>query len=371
MFGRMKMVCVLLAFSFFSLSVYSQSAGVTLVSTSVQIQPTSTVEPLTDLVWKLSFSSLDSPSNPNNEARLADADVPYSHQGFFVILDPTTEEPEWLPFVLNVPDQGDTNTNGVPDFFDVALSTDNLQTNGRHPTFGGNGADFTAKWQRAAGASTGTVVINLAYFGLTFVHQYAILSYEGTYTYSPAAPKLQGTVTMTNLVSSDDRISGPLSLTITNNNQLGYSPGSWTNATGSTYTFPSVDSLDRAGTHYIAFFEFADGFPETSDPDYLVWFLVLHSGDANGNEILDLVEGGGPVQNPRLDITKTAGGIELTITGTAGRAYILESAASLPGTSWSEVQSVSLGSNTQTVQLAAPGASMFFRLREAGVLASR
>ena len=360
----MNRLLAFLAIFAFSLNVAAQSAGVSLVCFSVQIDPATARDPLTGLDWQLSLSSTGNASAPNGELAPADNTVPYSHTSDFVLTDPTTFEPELLAFAVDVPDQGDKNGNGLGDFFDVSVETPSLKTSGRHDTFPDHkGANFSATWTRIAGQSVGTVVMDLPYFGLKFTHSYTILEYDGQYSYARTNRYISGGVLITNLLNTNDVISGPLSLTITNNNQLGYSDGSWTNNNSATYAYHSIDSLDRADTNYVAFIGFDDGNPGTADADYNLWFLIIHSTDANTNGVLDLVESSAPAQRPTLEIQATASGVQITAHGPNGGAYLLESTDTFPSTSWIAVQPVSLVGGTQTIQLDTSATARFFRLR--------
>src|SRR5262249_36803734 len=157
----------------------------------------------------LSISSTGRPNNPNAELEPADDTVPFSHDSFFVIDDPTFPEPVPFFFGLNVPNQGDTNTNGLTDFFDISLETPRLKTDGQYESPLGGTSDFSATWTRAAGQSTGKVVVNLPDLG-TFTHDYSILQYDGRLTYSLTNQFIAATIALTNIVAADDQITGPL-----------------------------------------------------------------------------------------------------------------------------------------------------------------
>jgi hypothetical protein len=337
-------------------------APVSLVSFSVQIQP-ATVRNV-GLVTTLSVSSTGQPNNPNAELELADETIPFTHDSFFILDSVTFPEPVPFLFGLDVPNQGDSNTNGLADFFDLGMETPGLKTDGTYKSPLGGTEDFTATWTRAAGSSAGKVVISLPDFG-TFTHDYAILQYDGTLTYSLTNKSITGAIVLTNIVAADDTISGPLSVTITNNTKLGYDSGTWAGSTGGTYTFHSIDSLDRVGTDYIALTAFDDGYSATSDEDYHYWFLLIHSADANNNDVLDLIETVAPWEPdaPRLEIRKVEAGLEISVFGAAGSPYSLESADSLANPTWSTLQTITLKSSPQTVQVDSSGAMRFFRLR--------
>jgi hypothetical protein len=95
--------------------------------------------------------------------------------------------------------------------------------------------------------------------------------------------------------------------------------------------------------------------------------MIIGSPDANQSGILDLVEtDGAPAQRPTLSIARTAAGFEITITGTAGKSYWLQSVDAVTDTSWANREMVTMTGATQKVILAAAQSSnrRFFRLLE-------
>jgi hypothetical protein len=357
----MQRLFTLLTLCLLTAASRGETVPVSLVSFSVQIQP-ATVRNV-GLVTTLSVSSTGQPNNPNAELQLADDTIPFTHDSFFILDDVTFPEPVPFPFGLDVPNQGDSNTNGLADFFDLDMETPGLRTTGAYQSPLGGTEDFTATWTRAAGSSAGKVVMNLPDLG-TFTHDYAILQYDGTLTYALTNKSITGAIVLTNIVAADDTISGPLSVTITNNSKLGYDSGTWSGSTGGTYTFHSIDSLDRAGTNYIALVAFDDGYPATSEEDYHYWFLLIHSADANNNSVLDFVETTTSSERPRLEIRKVQAGVEISVAGPAGATYSLETANSLANASWSSLQAVTFTSSPQTIQAESAGTMKFFRLRQ-------
>jgi len=358
----MQRLFTFLAFCLFAAPSRAETVPASLVSLSVQIQP-ATVRNF-GLITTLSISSTGQPNNPNGELEVADSTIPFSHDSFFVIDDPTFPEPVPFFFGLDVPFERDSNTNGLADFFDVNLETAGVRTTGAYESPLGGTENFTATWTRAAGTTGGKVIINLPDLG-TFTHDYALLEFDGALTYSRTNQSLAATISLTNIVAADDQISGPLSITITNNTELGYNSGAWSGSGGASYVFLSIDSLLRAGLDYSGVIGFNDGYPATSDEDYHIWFLLIHSGDSNDNDVLDLVESvvPGEPDAPRLEIRKVQSGLEISVFGAVGSPYSLESANSLASPAWSGLQTITLQSSPHTVQIDEAGAMKFFRLR--------
>lgn len=342
----------------------SDSTGISLVSLSPQIFPATTKDPFTRLDWTLSITTAEAPTVINNELALAPDDFPFSHQGFLILQDPNGFEPAQLPFGLNIPEFQDANTNGLYDFFDSATAVTNIKTQGRHATGTGGGADFTATWNRDSGSASGTVVLDFPFFGLKFTHPFSLFQFEGAFTFSRTTNKLNGSVTLTNAAAADQTLTGPLSLTITNNSTLGYTSGTWSDPGGVAYNYSPTDALDLIKSNYISFLFFEDGLPATSDADYLDWFVVVHSRDANTNGVPDLVENASSPTAPSLDIVGTATGIDLTVHGTAGQTYALEQSTDLSAAGWSLAQQIAMNGTAQTVSLPATGGARFFRLKQ-------
>jgi hypothetical protein len=360
--AAVKKLIFLCALLFVSIIRAEQTLPVDLVSLSVQIFPASTRDPFTGLDYELSISAVPNANNINNELALAGSDVPYTHQGYFVLLDPTTFEPTVFPFVLDVPDFSDLNENGVADFFDPAASVESIRTEGRHPTADGGGADFSATWSREAGSVSGTVVLDFPYFGLEFTHPFELLSYQGNFSYAEINNSaINGTVSLTNITTEAEFLHGPLVLNIASTDVLQYDAGTWNATDDLTYNFSPIDTLDLSGLDYVALIEFVDGFPGTSGADYLDWVLVLHSADLNTNRIPDLVESNPDSAAPTLEIVKTAEGIQLVARGQAGE-YALEAAGEITGV-WNSLQSVQIGNAPATATLPRSHARKFFRLR--------
>lgn len=356
-----KLVFALVLWGAAVTSLHAATAPLSLVSWGVQINPGSARDPLTGLEWVLSISTLDSSSEPNHELMVADETIPYSHQSIFTLVEPTTLEPLRFGFVLDVPNQGDVNTNGVPDFFDRPRETTNEQTAGRYATPDGNGADFTARWTRLSGRVEGTVTLAFPDLGLTFTHDYNIPTYEGTFSYTNINGSVQGSVQLTKVLSPEEKLSGPLNATVINTNRLQYAGGNWTGASG-VYPFSAIDTLDRLGSSYVALTAFTDGNLQTPEVDYEPWFIIISTTDQNANSVPDLVEtpGTGPA---RLEIRRTAIGTELTIQGTAGKSYVVEGTTSLRNATWQEVRTVTLTGSSAVVESDFTGGARFFRVR--------
>ena len=369
--SRTRLLSILFALSTLFQLAFPANAATTKVqftSLSVLIAPAVTEDPLTDTEITLSLSSTGDDRNLNWELAPATSDHGFSHESFFVMMDEIFFiDPIVFDFVLDIPPYEDVNLNGIDDFYDVDVAVNGIETIGLHLNDQGGAEEFTALWYRDAGTSVGLVVIDLPYFGLTFQHQHELVQFNGEYTYTKTGSQLQGNLALTNVVNPEDRISGPLSVRIVDNNTLDLDAASWSSTLRNNLVVVT-DSYDgRYNTNFISYLVLQDGYAPTPERDYFDWTMVLISEDANANGVMDLVEGGGTEpQRPSLDIRKTATGFEITITGTTGKRYWLEYTTTVTSTTWPDHHEVTLTGPTQVFSLPADTTGdVFFRLREA------
>ncbi|MGZ8899523.1 MAG: hypothetical protein ACXW3Z_05455 [Limisphaerales bacterium] len=344
-------------------SAAAEKAPVQFISLSIIIAPGTADDPLTDLPWTLSLSSVGDEHAMNNELMLSDSD--YSHEGYFVLED-YFETGTIFPFVLNIPPYTDANKDGIEDFFDMNMSVDGVETSGLHPDDSGGAEEFTAIWYRTAGDLFGGVTFDFPYFGLRFDHTFYLSHFSGAFTYERTGSNLQGSLALTNLSNADDYITGPLSVRVVNPTTLDITATAWTSSLGQQMVIIEdfYDNLYK--TNFVSFWLVEDGFFLTSQPDYLDWFMVINSGDADGDGVLDLVDTGTtPVERPTLGIARTTAGYEISIAGTSGKTYWLEYTSQVTDAAWPNHHVVTLTGPTQTMTVPADATGdVFFRLRE-------
>ena len=236
-----------------------------------------------------------------------------------------------------------------------------------HGDENGEPVPFSAYWYRDPGQSIGFVTFTFPSLGLEFSHTYFIFQYSGEFTYDRSGNSLVGTLAMTNIITAEDTFTGPLTIQVVNPNTLNFTATTWDASLGTDFTVEAEEFDGRVRTNYFSNWLLADGYLQTSDADYVDWFMTINSADANGNGVPDLVEGGGtPSERPSLAIRKTAAGYEITITGTSEKTYWLESTGQVSTTtSWPDHQVVTMTSTTQVITVPANNTSnQFFRLRE-------
>jgi hypothetical protein len=359
-----KIGCLLTAFFFCATCATAAEVDLKLLCLSPQVDP-SEAESDIGADYRLSLTSLEDGSI-NGEMTLASSDTGWSHTGYFQMEDLIFGGGFVIPYLTDLPTLGDANGNGVDDFFDASMEVPSETKEGiyQDPTNPQNARPFTATWQRDANSNSGSVTISISDLGLDFHTTFRILQFDGKFEYNRSGTNLVGQTSFTNVFDPSDTISGPLTLRIRNTNTLAYSSGTWDGLNDFKYDYSPEDNLDRAGLTYVSFIDFADGYPATSQPDYQFWFLLVESQDANTNSIPDVVEGDiAPPTPPSLQAGKGSGGLEITITGTAGQSYTLQSTTALGGT-WGDEQNVTLQSATQTIIVETPGKAKFFRLKQ-------
>ena len=346
--------------------IAAEKTPVTFTSYSVQVLP-AVAEDEFGLEWTLGLSSAGDDRQINSELMLATAPHGFTHETWFVMNnDIFLIEPMVFEALLDIPALEDANGNGIFDFFDPSMEV-NAETSGIHPNEEGDPEEFTAIWTRGVGEVTGSVYFDMPYFGLTFGHQFYLVHYNGEYTYDRSGSTLQGNLALTNAANTEDRILGPLTVQVQSTNTLKLTATAWNNGSGTTFNVLTNWFEDLYATNFLADFLLEDGYPLNGVTDYLDWFMVISTGDANNNGILDLVDTGGgqPGVRPTLGITKTATGYQVTVTGTAGKSYRLESTSDVTATNWPNQHSVIMSGATGTATITADlTGDVFFRAVE-------
>jgi hypothetical protein len=92
--------------------------------------------------------------------------------------------------------------------------------------------------------------------------------------------------------------------------------------------------------------------------------VIKDSNDTDGDGTPDIIDAA-PVAATaaRLEIVKTAQGIQILIYGDVGRAYTLEEVTSLPATQWNNPTAVTLSASPHMVDLPSPATATFWRAR--------
>lgn len=262
---------------------------------------------------------------------------------------------------LDLPAFSDANGNGFPDFFEVAQSGSGTSS-GAYSLDSGAGGSVQAQWTRNAGSAGGTCRLTLQGFG-QFTHSFELIEYSGPLMYTPGSNTVSGSVDLTQTGNSANQFQGPVTFfkNSTNRfNELTLQPGAWTNAAMETLTFLEDDYLHDSTypTNYYGYFDFDDGDLSTGEPDYYTWLLSIDDpNDADNDGIPDLSDDPQivlPPRRPRLALNRTPTNLLLSISGDVGRLHQIQGATSLTSPNWSNILSVTLTNDPQTVSLPIP-----------------
>ena len=323
-------------------------------------------------LFTLDLSTVDSPGLANGE--LAPTYDQPTHFSGFRLYDgawETTVE-GWIE--VNVPLSKDDNQNGFADFFEVSQSVSGT-TSGSYLIPGVEAGTARATWSRAGGAREGTCVIQMT--GSTgplspFTHTFELLEYTGPLSYAPGTNQVTGTVDLRQTGAPQNRFVGPIAFAKSAAdpyNRLELQAGGWTNALGERLTFLKDSYLREIKwpTNYFGFLEFDDGDLSTPELDFYDWALSIDDvNDADQDGVPDFSDdpGAAPPRAPTVGVSLTASAVVLSISGTVGRVHEIQEATSLSLKDWKPVQSVTLGSDPQTVSLTRPAAGeKFWRVR--------
>lgn len=357
-----------------------------LASTSVRVLPAS-ISSL-GLVSTLGLSSLGN-GTINDELAFSDNETdPASHAAIAYLTVPGGGgDPIPFNLFLGVPGLGDVDLNGLTDFFEVRRSVSNEPTNGELNYDDGTGSPVSgtvdAVWNRTAGTASGTVSLHIKIpdYGvdLTFQHHFEIIQYKGTLSYTNKPTGIAASVKLLRLglpVGQSNQITGPISMIRTNDNELGFTSGTWHySGTAGSGALPFESSEDistpvaRTPIHggYEGLIPFDNGvptIPSNGQGQYLLWWLdIFDDNDANHNGIPDLsdVPPGGTV-TPQLKLDLANNQLNLTVTASAGQTITLFQATDLSNPVWKTNQTVTLTGTSRVIILPPPsGASSYFR----------
>jgi hypothetical protein len=285
----------------------------------------------------------------------------YTHATYLRLEWEVYPEPMFMPCGLNIPPFQDANLNGFHDFFEVSQAVTSTKTSGGYedPLYGES--PIYATWSRAAGNNKGTCKLELPIIGLTFNHEFELIQFQGTLTYTYAGTNLTGSVELSQTLNPANSLAGSAALTRVDADHLELAAGTWTNALGQTLDYQALEPLGRYSTNYTAFFAFADGDPDTGEADYTDWLLMISdANDSDSDGIPDFSDPVTQAQQPKLSIQLSGSAVLVTIAGEAGRLYELQGLSSLSQTNWTTQLSVRLTNATQAVSLPLPATRTSF-----------
>lgn len=275
--------------------------------------------------------------------------------------------------VVDIPDTGDANGNGLIDFFEVSQAVAPITSPGAYQISGFGNGSFTAHWSRDAGANYGYCSYSLpSPIGgtLIFLHSFELMEFKGQLAYTPGATNVAGVASLSD-TNSGNTLDGPVVFvkTATNRfNQLTLQSAFLTNAALQTLSlFTNTTILRRTAnpTNYFGPVEFNDGDPNTVEEDYYSWWISVDDpNDTDHDAIPDFSDDLASPQprRPLLFLSRGTTNLLLTISGDGGHMHrILESTNLVTG-NWKTNLSVTLTNDPQTVSLPLPPAgSKFWR----------
>src|SRR6516225_3403170 len=180
--------------------------------------------------YYLNLTSL--PGAFNGELGLDFLDSGYTHSAYLSLVDESLGETLAGQLALDVPDGGDGNHDGFPDFFQTSQGITNIVSTGAyHLDLYGNG-NTTATWNRNAGSKDGSCALTIKlmpFQPVTFTIPFEILEYKGSLKYASTATNVTGGVDLAQTGNSGVLMTGQLALLKSPSdpfNQLTLLPGS-------------------------------------------------------------------------------------------------------------------------------------------------
>jgi hypothetical protein len=323
--------------------------------------------------WRLDLTTLS--SGDHGELALDFFNSGYTHSTYIDLYSELYEETDPGAMVMNVPDGGDANGNGFPDFWEVSQGVNGLTSAGVIQCRGfGINYNLTATWHRDAGSATGTCALTFhdpsnPFNNITFVHSFELIEYTGPLTYMPGSNTVSATVNLAQTGNPANTLQGPIIFdkSVTDRfNTLTNEHGVWINAALQMLPFDNEVFIrdPRWPTNYAGYVFYADGDPNTVEPDYQVWVLSIDdTNDTNANGIPDFSDDPAvalPPRAPRLSLAPGATNLWLTISGDVGHTNDIQELDSLTATNWQTTLSLTLTNDPQVVSLSLPSVQMKF-----------
>ena len=321
-------------------------------------------------IFRLDLSSL--PAGINGELFPVFQAAPYTHAAVLTLTDTTFFEEVPGNLLLELP-LADGDANGIPDFFQVEMAVQ-ATSQGIYAIQGYGSGAVEARWSRAAGSPAGTCVLDFkmnAFQSLAvFTHSFELWEYRGTIRYETSESEVSFSLQAERTGSEEMQWAGHGLLVRSPQdpqNHLVLLPGSWTNLTGEAWSFSTnfLFRMESSPTTYAAFFDFTDGDPSTTEPDYLTWaWSVYDANDADQDGIPDLSDDpAAPQPSLRLWIRRPGDALEIGVEGPSGARCRLLTTTLVAGGPWEEVLTVTLTNSTQLLLRQAPDeASRFWRV---------
>jgi hypothetical protein len=307
---------------------------------------------------------------PNDELGFAPPEIPSTHWGAFHYTDGITFEGVAFDFEMNIPGR-DANQNGIYDLIEFSQAVPATTTTGRYfgnvnSPFGSGNMQMT--WSKNANSATGNLRIQFPFNqGTPSVHTFEILNFSAPWTSAVReGTTVHGPVTLTRPGTPSSTLSGELAVSVAEQGVVKLITTSLKDENNLSFQWAPPTTMDLDVTEFYEFIIVDDGWLYEPTPDFWDWLIVIDDkNDFDGDGQPNLIDPPSdvPPAAPTMQIIRTANGIQLVITGDIGKAYTLESAAALPAATWSNATPVTLTTSPQTIDLPAPTAPMFWRMR--------
>ena len=359
-----------LALGIAAIAPHANEAQVVLHCESVRLRPSAVDQ--AGIEWRLEASTL-SDGTINDEIWVSD-EGPYMHGTVLFLTEGLSADPLRLECQIEVPDPGDSNLNGLSDFFEVALSVTDLASVGEF--LFGDGAELyqglvDMTWTRAAGETAGTCQLRLRILDygvdLTFPHTFEISDYRGVYAYETDGVNVFGTVSLARQGAAGT-LRGPLLFERLDYFELAFPAFALEDELERRISFFGSWVLDTSllrgvlRDNYYTVLYTQDGWPATPNgPEYEVWNLHLFDpNDSDRDGIPDLSDDPPP---PRLSIGYSDKRLQIGIRALHGQQVTLEAASAVVPSSWTVVDTVVLAGATHTFEIETPSGPRFWRAR--------
>jgi hypothetical protein len=323
------------------------------------------------------YLDLSSVNGANNgELALDFLNSGYTHSAYLNLVDELFGENSGGMMAINVPDGGDANKDGFPDFFQVSQSVTNLISAGAYHLNSYGDGSLTATWNRSVGSKDGACVFSmklLPFQPVTFSVGFEILEYKGPLSYTPTTTNVSGRLNLVQTGNSGSSMNGALEFTKATTdrfNQLTLQAGIWTNESQQTLSYTNHLFSRDVGwpTNYYGYVEFDnDGNPDTLYP-YALWMLAIDdANDSNHNGIPDFSDdpvSGTLPRRPQLDLLENRTNLVIRLHGDVGHLHEVQQLAEISSGNWQTTASVTLTNDPQTLAIPLPAGPMsFWRVR--------
>jgi len=301
----------------------------------------------------------------------------YTHSAYLSLTDELFGDMVPGQMAIDVPDAGDANKDGVPDFFQISQGVTNVASSGAdHLASYGDGA-VTATWNRNAGSKDGSCRLSIKLLPsqpVVFTFPFEILEYKGPINYTAGTNKVSATLNLAQTGNPSSFMKGPAEFVKTpadRFNELTLQAGIWTNESQQAvgYVQHLLSRVETWPTNYYGYLELDDDSNASTFYPYGIWMLSIDDlNDSNHNGIPDFSDDPGSSRlprHPRLELFQTSTNLLLTLHGDVGYTHEVQQLTALESGSWQTTTSFVLTNDPQVVVLLPPpvARTTFWRAR--------